>query len=161
MMQWDYETTFILIPPYNAKRSPFVCLSVRKKSTYVLETYMLPVAACSAWQLKNAHSAHCRMHGMGSMGDATWQCILVYIVLLKWIKTQYIIQSASPCQWQYYIYTTPPFGRSILVGVTGFKLTISMFSLIRWSYNLVEVLFEVLWTCVSKDFVRRCFVAAK
>lgn len=76
MMQWDYETTFILVPPYNAKRSLFVCLSVRKKSTYVLETYMLPVAACSAWQLKNAHSAHCRMHGMGSMGDATWQCIL-------------------------------------------------------------------------------------
>ena len=35
-------------------------------------------------------------------------------------------------------------GRSIVVGVTGFKLMISMCSLIRCSCNLVEVLFEVL-----------------
>ena len=49
--------------------------------------------------------------------------------------------------------------RTIVVGVTGFKLTIFMFSLIRWSCNLVNVLFEVLLTCVPKDFVRRCFVA--
>ena len=51
--------------------------------------------------------------------------------------------------------------RSIVVGVTGFKLMISMCSLIRWSCNLVEVLFEVLWTCVPKDFVWRYFVAEK
>ena len=53
--------------------------------------------------------------------------------------------------------------RSIVVGVTGFKLTISMCSLIRRSCNLVEVsvLFKVLYTCVPKDFVGRCFVAEK
>ena len=35
-------------------------------------------------------------------------------------------------------------GRSIVVRVTGFKLTISMSTLIRLSCNLVEILFEVL-----------------
>ena len=41
---------------------------------------------------------------------------------------------------------TPKSRISIVVGVTGFKLTISMCSLIRWfwSCNLVEMLFKVL-----------------
>ena len=40
--------------------------------------------------------------------------------------------------------------------VTGFKLTISMCSLIRLNCNLVKVLLKVLETCVPKDFVGRC-----
>ena len=79
--------------------------------------------------------------------------------LLIWLKVQYIqTYSESHIDTDKHVWDLESFlciylraddGRSIVVGVTGFKfikLTISMCSLIRWSCNLVEVLFEV--TCV-------------